>query len=92
MRTSKSYVITLDATSVVDMEKLSSIKDAVRVMNRITTRKQRVVLRGRKPIVKKIIGNFWTGKFGTRGYDWAGNIVGGIGNATKLDVYIYDRS
>ncbi len=63
-------------------------------MNFRNPKKKRVVLRGRKPEVKmEIKRNFWTGETrkGSVSYDWAGNIVGGIKNATKIDVYIYDR-
>jgi len=37
---------------------------------------KRVVVRGRKP---------------KTGYDWAGNVIGGLANATEFDVYVYDR-
>jgi len=38
---------------------------------------KRVVVRGRRP---------------TTGYDWAGNVIGGLAAATEFDVYVYDRS
>lgn len=90
-RHSGNYVMTIDPLSAVDMEKYQIIKQTVKAANQSRTIKQRVVLRGRKPKVKKIMHNFWTGKCALRGYDWAGNIVGGIMNATKYDVYIYNR-
>ena len=91
-RTSTSYVTTLDVNSSFDMAVLQSIKKAVSVMNYRNPNKKRVVLRGRKPMEKRNL----TLSNGTvlrtmRSYDFGGNIVGGIKNATKLDVYIYDR-
>lgn len=91
MRTSTSYVTTLDPLSAVDMEQLSAIKKSVQITNLNSPLKYRVVLRGRKPIVKGRSVNFWSGKAKIGGYDWAGNIVGGIKNATKYDVYIYRK-
>ena len=82
-RISNNYLTTLDVNSASDMIRLNEIKDTIRISNRsiFNNRKLRVVLRGRKPIVK-------TGRYS---YDWCGNIVGGIANASKLDVYIYTR-
>jgi hypothetical protein len=93
-RTSTSYVATLDVNSVSDMENLVMIKKVVKSINYRNPNKKRVVLRGRKPEVKmEIKPNFWTGETckSPVSYDWAGNIVGGIKNATKIDVYVYDR-
>lgn len=82
-RISNNYLTTLDINSASDMIQLNEIKDTIRISNRsiFNNRKLCVVLRGRKPIVK-------TGRYS---YDWGGNIVGGIANASKLDVYIYTR-
>lgn len=52
----------------------------------------RVCLRGRKPKTKQVVRNFWTGKQGLRGYDFGGNVVGGLDNAQEFDVYVYTRS
>lgn len=86
-RTSTSYVTTLDVNSASDMEMLEVIKKTIKVMNFRNPNKKRVVLRGRKPEQKTFrlrTGNFFS-------YDAGGNIVGGIKNATKMDVYVYDR-
>lgn len=91
MRTSINYVMTVDINSAADILQLDTIKKAVAIMNKNRVNKKRVVLRGRKPMVKAPVRNFWTGQIGFRGYDWAGNIVGGLKNATRLDVYIYNR-
>lgn len=93
MRKSQSYICTLDVQSVGDMEKLQVIKDTVFVLNKSVGVKKRVVLRGRKPIVKMMDkgGYFYKGSKNPVGFDRGGNIVGGIANASMLDVYIYDR-
>ena len=90
-RKSSSYVFTADVNSVSDMEKLEAIKQAVRVVNKTAYINKRVVLRGRKPLKKKEVFNFYTDQKSVRSYDFGGNIVGGIANATMIDVYIYDR-
>jgi hypothetical protein len=86
-RTSTSYVCTLDVNSVSDMQMLQVIRKTVRVSNTRMPNKKRVVLRGRKPAEQYF--NLRTGRFNS--YNWGGDCVGGIANATKLDVYIYDR-
>ena len=90
-RTSTSYLCTLDVNSVSDMQELALIRKTVKVSNYRTVNKKRVVIRGRKLVVKAKVTDRWTGKTRVLSYDWAGNIVGGIANATKIDVYIYDR-
>lgn len=80
MRKSNSYVTTLDVNSVTDMQTLATIKSTIRAVNAFSQNKKRVVVRGRKPINKIYYS-----------YDRGGNIVGGLRNASKLDVYIYDR-
>lgn len=47
-------------------------------------------LRGRKPKVKMVPTTWADRTFGTptpKSYSWAGNIVGGLANATQFDVY-----
>ena len=80
MRKSASYVTTLDVQSVSDIQTLATIKATIKAVNAFSQNKKRVVLRGRKPISKIYYS-----------YDRGGNIVGGLRNASKLDVYIYDR-
>lgn len=93
MRKSQSFVCTLDAQSAFDMEKLQVIKDTVSVLNKQIGVKKRVVLRGRKPLTKMMDkgGFFYKASKGLVSYDRGGNIVGGLANASMLDVYIYDR-
>lgn len=94
-RTSTSYQFTADINCAADMLKIEELKKAVATINKINkgvSKPKRVCLRGRKPVVKQEVRNFWTGKKSVRSYDFGGNIVGGLANATKIDVYIYDRS
>lgn len=49
MRTSKSFVATLDPLSAVDMEKLSIIRQSVALSNQYTDKKMYVKLHGRGP-------------------------------------------
>ena len=91
-RKSTSYLTSLDPHSVSDMQTLQLIRRTVSMSNkRNTSDKKRVVIRGREAIVPQTVKNYWTGKVGTRSYDFAGNIVGGLSNARRIDVYIYDR-
>jgi hypothetical protein len=94
-RRSQSYVCTLDTKSVADMQQLDAIRKAINCGNNAVkwtgNRPLRVVVRGRKPFEKLTVINRWTGKPSTVGYDLAGNIIGGIANASKLDVYVYVR-
>jgi hypothetical protein len=96
-RKSTSYVCSLDPLSCVDMEILNSIKRSVKVLNnsarwewiegpdgrpgfRAVKRGKRVTIKGREPI-EKVNG---------KGYNWSGDIVGGLANAQRIDVYIHD--
>lgn len=92
-RTSKSYVFTADTKSAADMMRIDEVKGAVSMLNKMSTTKSRVVLRGRKPEVKMIAAAGYFNKASVKpvSYDWGGNIVGGIANATMIDVYIYKR-
>ena len=93
-RKSKSFVCRLDVQSATDMEKLQVIKSSVGAMNQFVSRKLRVVVRGRKPFVKMKTsgGHYYSGSISPVAYDTFGNIVGGITNASMIDVYLYNRS
>lgn len=96
-RSSDSYIGTFDVQSVADMQQLADIREMVSSLNRMLKRKTgktfRVVVRGRKPLVKMHVGRTWCrpGTVNPVSYDFGGNIVGGIANATRLDAYIYER-
>lgn len=99
-RESNAYIGTFDYGCADDMLSLENIKVMVRNMNRMLREdgrdyKFRVCLRGRKPVEKKVINVMpWgTGMRDMRevSYDYFGNIVGGIANASCVDAYIYRR-
>jgi ribosomal protein S2 len=88
-RISNSYVTTLDPMSANDMQTLEMLRKTVRMMNELHSDTKRVVVRGRRPIAKKEVYNIYTGKTRTLSYDYCGNVVGGLANASQYDVYIY---
>ncbi len=96
-RKSDSYIGTFDVGSVTDMQQLADLRSMVRNLNKMLKRKTgktfRVVVRGRKPAVKMSVGRgyFTPASRGLVSYDFGGNIVGGIANATRLDAYLYER-
>ena len=94
MRKSPFFVCRVDVQSVNDMEKLQAIRDAVSVLNKSSGFTKRVVVRGRKPFVKMPNpgSHFYGGSKSLVGFDRGGNIMGGIANASMLDVYIYNRN
>ena len=96
-RKSPNYVCSLDPLSCVDMEMLETIKRSVKVLNknarwewiegpdgrpgfRALKRAKRGSIKGREPI-EKVNG---------QSYNWSGDIVGGLANAKRYDVYIHD--
>ena len=99
-RYSNSYVGTFNYECADDMLRLEDLKCMVRNMNRMLREdgrdyQFRVVLRGRKPAEKQVINTMPWGSGMRRmkevSYDYFGNIVGGIANATRVDAYIYRR-
>jgi hypothetical protein len=58
-----------------DIDKLKRIVSA---RNKVNKDQKRVLLRGRVPVD------------GSK-YTWGGNIQGGLDNATRFDVYVYER-
>lgn len=100
-RNSDSYIGTFDYGCADDMLRLEDIKDMVKNMNRMLREESygkyqfRVVIRGRKPVEKEEVNiySYGTGmrEMRKRSYDYHGNIVGGIANATRVDAYIYRR-
>jgi len=104
MERTKSYVCSLDPMSVNDMITLQTIRDTIKAANahapRVFTKYgssyiacKRVSVKGRKPRYKQWV-NF--ARYGDKP-DWRlrshssfGDIVGGLANATKYDIYIHD--
>ena len=93
-RRSENYICTLDVSSVCDMQQLQIIKRTVQLSNLRTQQKKRVVVRGRRPFEKMPTSGsmFYPASKGAVAYDRGGNIVGGIKNASRIDVYVYDRA
>jgi len=88
---SPSYVCSLDPQSCVDMEILNAIKLSVKATNAdvkweqtdwgpLVKVRKRVRVKGREAI-EKVNG---------KSYTWAGDLLGGLGNAKRFDVYIHD--
>jgi hypothetical protein len=78
---SDAYIGTFSYECADDMLQLQDVRAMVKNMNKSLREAKmdynfRVVLRGRQP---------------NTSYDYFGNVVGGIGNATKVDAYIYRR-
>lgn len=83
MRTSTSFVATLDPLSTVDMEKLAIIRQSVAMTNKFTEKKLYVKLHGRGP---RILPAFAAGKSITRFQQELP-----LAYAERFDVYIYRR-
>jgi hypothetical protein len=81
------------------MQQLEDLRGMVKTINKVVSQsvksniKHRIVIRGRKPVVKMMrkAGFVTPPSKGPVSYDWGGNIVGGIKNATILDAYLYRR-
>ena len=91
-RVSPYYWFTLDTSSAEDMETLQELRMKISAVNKILGTNERVEIRGRKPIQKMESRAKYTGKVSTVGYNSDGNIVGGIKNASVIDVYVYNRN
>jgi len=94
-RTSTAYAVTLNLFDEYDMMWLKQARDSMRKTNKslreIGKTPMRIRLALRDPIRKVTYWNKWTNRKNTSGYDFGGNVVGGIKNARKADVYIYER-
>lgn len=91
-RYSKSYVGSFYVNSESDMAELTELRESMTEANKKRDKKMRVVVRGRDPIEKKIVHHFLSDTKSVVKYDKGGNIVGGLSNATRYDVYIYPRN
>lgn len=103
---SPSYAGTFCVEDAADMLELEELKKMVSNWNKQLKSygardkygkpiQYRVCLRGRDPYKKMKAPAHWLGIYpaskGDVKYDWAGNILGGLKNARKLDAYIYRR-
>jgi len=83
MRTSSSYIMTVDPMSAVDLEKLSIIKQAVSIANQNRDKKKYVKLHARGARVK------FAKLDGVSKYRYWQTLP--LRHAQRMDVYIYDR-
>lgn len=99
-RLSESYIATLKTLDKNFDEDLKQIKERVKQMNLDEKEvgsdlRYRVCLRGRRPFKKMIAPKpFWDflpHSANPVSYDYFGNIVGGLENASEVDVYVYTR-
>lgn len=98
-RLSESYIATLKTLDKNFDEDLKQIKERVKQMNLDEKEvgsdlRYRVCLRGRRPFKKmiKVHPHYeWMNTPNPVSYDYFGNIVGGLENASEVDVYIYER-
>lgn len=93
-RSSTAYQRTISFSDASDMFWLEELRRTTSSVNeslrKLGQRPFRVRVALRAPIEKRLVRNLWTGQTRIAGYDWGGNVVGGIANAAKADVYIYD--
>jgi len=94
-RYSKSFIGRFDPSNTKDMQEFEMLKAMVRYFNNSGHAKNplRVCKRGRKPIEKMMTprGHYTPGSKRPVSYNYFGNIVGGIENASCFDVYLYKR-
>lgn len=95
-RESNAYIGTFDVECADDMLQIEEVRAMVRNMNKALRQAKmdyqfRVCLRGRKPYKKGTCAHWLFGKATNRSYDFGGNIIGGLANASKIDAYIYRR-
>jgi len=99
-RVSESYIATLKTLDKNFDEDLKIIKERVKKMNLDEKEagsdlRYRVCLRGRRPFKKMVAPKpFWDFlpySPNPVSYDYFGNIVGGLENASEVDVYVYER-
>jgi len=99
-RISESYIATLKTLDKNFDEDLKIIKERVKKMNLDEKEagsdlRYRVCLRGRRPFKKMVAPKpYWSflpHSPNPVSYDYFGNIVGGLENASEVDVYVYER-
>jgi hypothetical protein len=83
MRLSNSYIMTVDPSSAVDMEKLEIIKQAVAIANQGRDKKKYVKLHGRGPRV------IFAKRDGVSKFRYQQTLP--LRHAARMDVYIYDK-
>jgi len=99
-RVSENYIGTLKTLDKNFDETLRAFRLRVKGMNQDekdagSDLRYRLVLRGRRPFKKMVapkpFWNFLPHSPNPVSYDYFGNIVGGLENASEVDVYVYER-
>ena len=98
-RVSQSYIGTLKTLDKNFDETLRAFRLRVKGMNQDEKEagsdlRYRLVLRGRRPFKKMIMTHphyEWMNTPNPVSYDYFGNIVGGLENASEVDCYVYER-
>lgn len=88
MERSKHYIATVE-NNVEGLSFINHLRIQMRVLNKYSKLKRRVIIRGRQAKQKET--RFIYGRKTTQSYDNCGNIIGGISNAKRFDIYIYNR-
>ncbi len=101
-RSSKDYLGSIYAADAAGMLQLEDLRRMVKNLNTdlrkfgaIDTKGNAIQFRvrvcGREPIETGTATHWLLGKADNRSYDFGGNVIGGIANAKRLDVYLYRR-
>lgn len=85
MRTSNSFVMTVDPLSVVDMEKLEAVRKTVSLMNKTSDKKKYVKLHGRGSRIEAT----WKSGNPNNYVNFCRELP--LRFAERIDVYIYRR-
>lgn len=91
-RKSQDYLMT-----VTSIEELNEVRQKIKEFNRTVrelgySESQKVVCaKGRRPKVKYMVYNRYTNKATLRSYNYSGDIVGGLENATEIDIYLRNK-
>jgi len=94
-RTSRHYQGTVQFSDVGDVLWLNDFREQIfqtnKILRKMGKNALRIRLALRSPIEKKTVYNWRTQTYHHVGYDFGGNVIGGINNARKADVYVYER-
>lgn len=90
-RYSNSYIGSAYVDDSTFNKSLAEAKSIYKAMQAKSKKALRLVKRGREPKVKGECSHWIHGTATNRAYDWGGNIVGGINNASRIDFYVYNR-
>jgi len=91
-----AYIGTFERDNQTDMEQLDMVKHMVSRFNSWLKEsgsdyRYRVCVRGRKPYKKMKVNDVFYKSKGEVSYNYFGNVVGGIENASVLKAYVYRR-